>query len=331
MLKAISQANVAFAVGCVFATAVMEAVAGEPPYPTRPIRFVVPYAPGGGTDIEGRMLSDRLSRRLGQQVVVDNRGGANGNIGMEIVARAPADGYTIVIAVVGPWAINPSLYKLPFDVLNDFAPVIHVSSQFGVLAVHPSVAVKTVKDLIALAAGKPGAITYGSGGIGGFSHLSGELFALMTNTKMTHVPYKSTGAALADLGGGHIQLLFGGTIPTMPHIKTGRVRGLATTGPNRVVALPDLPTIAESGVPGYASLSWTAIGAPARTPPTVIERLNKELAEILQMPDIKEQYAAMGGEIAGGTPAQFQDFLKSEVTKFSRVIKEAKIRVDGGG
>ena len=320
-----------FAVGAVYATVggSVQAASREAAYPVRPIRFVVPYTPGGGADIEGRVLADKLSRRLGQQVVVDNRGGGNGNIGMEIVARAPADGYTLVIAVVGPWAINPHFYKSPFDVLRDFAPIIHVSSQFGVLAAHPALPAKTIKDLIALAHLKPDTLTYGSGGLGGFSHLSGELFALMANVRMTHIPYKSTGAALTDLSGGHIQLLFGGTIPTMPHIKTGRVRPIATTGPLRVAALPELPTISEAGLPGYESLSWTGIGAPAKTPGPIIDRLNRELVELLQTPDIKEQYTAMGGEIAAGTPKQFQDYLKSEFAKFGTLVRDAKIKVDG--
>lgn len=307
-----------------------QAIANESAYPSKPIRLVVPFVVGGSTDIEARLLGDKLTRRLGQQVLIENRGGASGTIGMEIVARAPADGYTIVIAVVGPWAMSPHLYKVSYDVFKDFAPIIHASSQAGVVVVHPSVPVKTVKELIALAKRKPLALAYGSSGTGGHSHLSGELFALMSNIKMTHVPYKGTGAALNDLGGGHIQAMFVGTVPALPHIKSGRVRALATTGAARVAVLPDLPTVAEAGVPGYEITSWTGISAPARTPATIILRLNKEFAAILQTPDIQERYAAVGATIAGGPPEKFRDHLKSEFAKFGKLIKEAHITKDSG-
>jgi len=260
--------------------------------------------------------------------VTDNRGGANGIIGMEIVARAPADGYTLVIAVVGPWAIHPYLYKLPYDVLKDFAPIIHVATTPGALVVHPSVQAKTVKELIALARQKPGALNYGSAGVGGFFHISAELFAFMTGIRMTHVPYKGPAAALTDLVGGHIQVMFNSAIVTVPHIVSGRVRALATTGTRRVAALPDVPTVAESGVPGYESSTWTAMGAPARTPRPIIERLNRELAAILQLPDVQERYAAGGSTATGGTPEQFRDYLQSELAKFSKLIKEAGIKAE---
>lgn len=305
-----------------------QAISKEPAYPARPIRFVVPYFPGGTPDIQGRRLAEKLRERLGQPIVIDNRPGANASIGMGIVARAPADGYTIVIAPVGPWAVNPHLYKLPYDVLTDFAPIIHVTTTPGVLVVHPSVPVKTVKELIALARKKPGELDYGSTGVGGFGHMSGELFALMTRIKMTHVPHKSIAAALTALIGGHIQVLFNVASPTIPQIKSGKVRGLATTGAARLDALPDLPTIAEAGVPRYENTTWNAIAAPARTPQPIIERLNKELNGILQMPDVQEAARVEGSTIIGGTPEQLRDFLKSEFNKFGKLVKAAGIKYE---
>ncbi|MFN7088194.1 MAG: Bug family tripartite tricarboxylate transporter substrate binding protein, partial [Burkholderiales bacterium] len=270
---------------CMIATG-FAAAAPAQDYPAKPVRFVVPFVPGGPTDIQGRMLGDKLTQRLGQQVIIDNRGGAGGNIGMELVARAPADGHTLVIATVGTWAVNPHLYKLPFDVLKDFAPIIQISSSPGVLVVHPSVPAKSVKELVALARARPGELNYGSSGVGGFGHISGELFTLMTGTRMTHVPYKSSAPSLTDLISGQIQVLFNNAISTVPHVKSRRVRALATTGASRSSALPELPTVAEAGVPGYENSSWSAVAAPAGTPKPILARLHQEFAEILKMPDI---------------------------------------------
>jgi tripartite-type tricarboxylate transporter receptor subunit TctC len=304
---------------------------GAAPYPTKPIRFVVPFVPGGPTDIQGRMLGDKLAQRVGQQVIVDNRGGAGGNIGMEIVARAPADGYTLVIATVGTWAVNPHLYQLSFDVVKDFQPITQVSTSPGVLIVHPTVNAKTVKDLIALAKEKPGALNYGSSGVGGFGHISGELFTLMTGTKMTHVPYKSSAPSLTDLIGGQIQVLFNNMISTTPHVKANRVRALATTGAKRSPALPDLPTIAEAGVPGYENSSWSAVAGPAGMPRQLVTRLHREFVEILKMPDIQQKHADVGAEIIASTPEQFHAYLKAEVAKFGKLVKAAGIKAASGG
>src|SRR5215212_542254 len=272
------------------------------PYPSKPVRLVVPFVPGGPTDIQGRMLGEKLSQRVGQQVIVDNRGGAGGNIGMEITARAPADGYTLVIATVGTWAVNPFLYQLPFDVVKDFSPITQVSTSPGVLIVHPSVNAKNVKELIALARDKPGELNYGSSGVGGFGHISGELFTLMTRTKMTHIPYKSSAPSLTDLISGQIQLLFNNMISTVPHVKGGRVRALATTGAKRSPALPELPTVAESGVPGYENSSWSAVAGPAGMPRPVVTRLHKDIVEILRLPDVQQKHAEVGAEIVASTP-----------------------------
>ncbi len=305
-----------------------QAISNEPAYPTKPIRFVVPYFPGGTPDIQGRRLAEKLRERLGQPIVIDNRPGANASIGMGIAARAPADGYTIIIAPVGPWAVNPHLYKLPYDVLKDFAPIIHVTTTPGVLVVHPSVPVKTVKELIALAQQKPGELNYGSTGVGGFGHMCGELFTMMAKVKMTHVPHKSIAAALTALIGGHIQVLFNVASPTIPQIKSGKVRALATTGATRLDALPELPTIAEAGVPGYENTTWNAIAGPARTPRPIIERLNKEFNAILQLPDLQEAARAEGSTIVGGTPERFYDYLKLELAKFGKLVKEAGIKYE---
>jgi tripartite-type tricarboxylate transporter receptor subunit TctC len=299
--------------------------AGQP-YPAKPIRLIVPFPPGGTSDIQARMLAERLQPRLGQQVIIENRGGANGSIGMEATVRSPADGYTIVIATVGTWSVNPFLYKLPYDVVNDLAPLVHMATTPGVLAVHPSVPVKSVKDLLALARQRPGDLNYGSAGIGGFGHMSAELFSLTAKVKFTHVPYKGSAPALIDLLGGHIQVLFNSALPTMPHIRTGRVRALATTGAKRLEILAELPTVAEAGIAGFENSTWSALGAPARTPRAIIERLNKEINAVLQVPEVREAARHEGSTITGGTPEQFGEYLKAELAKFGKLVKAAGIK-----
>jgi tripartite-type tricarboxylate transporter receptor subunit TctC len=328
MEQAFQQALLAialFAAASLFAT-----TAAAQPYPSKPIRFVVPFPPGGTTDIQGRMIADKLGPRLGQQVVIDNRGGANGAIGMEIVARAPADGYTMIISTVGTWTVSPHLSKLPYDVLTDFAPLIHIATTPGVMIVHPSVPVTSVKEVIALARQRPSELTFGSAGVGGFGHMCGELFSVLAKVKMTHVPYKGSAPALTDLMGGHIQLLFNSALPTVPHITSGRVRALATTGARRMSILPDLPTVAEAGVPGYENSTWSALGLAARTPQYIVDRLNREINAVLQLPDVQEAARAEGSMITGGTPEQFREILKSELAKFGKLVKAAGIKGDSG-
>ncbi len=311
---------------CALTLAAIASGAGAQQYPAKPVRFVVPFVAGGPTDIQARLLGEKLTQRLGHQFIIDNRGGANGNIGMELTAKSPPDGYTIVIATVGTWAVNPSLYKqMPFDVVKDFAPIVQISTSPGVLVVHPSVPVRNVKELIALARSKPGKLDYGSSGVGGFGHISGALFCLMTKTEMVHIPYKSSAPALTDLIAGQIQVLFNNAISTVPFIKSGQVRALAVTSLKRMPALPELPSIDESGVKGYDNSSWSAVGAPAGTPKEIIAKLNSELNQILKLPDIHEKHAVVGAVIIGGTPEQFGEYLKSEIAKFARVVKEAKI------
>jgi tripartite-type tricarboxylate transporter receptor subunit TctC len=310
----------------VCALAALPSISWAQNYPAKTVRFVVPFVAGGPTDIQGRLLGEKLGQRLGQQFIIDNRGGANGNIGMDLAAKSPPDGYTLVIATVGTWAVNPSLYKqMPYDPVKDFAPIMQVSSSPGVLIVHPSVPVKSVKDLVALARAKPGKLDYGSSGVGGFGHISGALFCLMTKTEMVHIPYKSSAPSLTDLIAGQIQVLFNNAISTVPFIKSGQARALAVTSLKRMQALPDLPTIDESGVKGYDNSSWSAVAAPAGTPRDIIMKLNGELNQILKLPDVQEKNAAVGADPVGGTPEQFGAYLISEIAKFARVVKEAKI------
>jgi tripartite-type tricarboxylate transporter receptor subunit TctC len=301
-----------------------------PPYPAKPIRLIVPYPPGGPTDAQGRMLGEKLEGRLGQQVIIDNRGGAGGNTGMEIAARGPADGYTLVIATVATWAVNPFLYKLPYDVLKDFSPITEVAMAPGVLIVHPGVNATNVKELIALATEKPGELLYGSTGVGSFGHLSGELFTQLTKTRMRHVPYTSSAPAISNLLSGEIQVLFNYTISVTPHVKANRLRALATTGARRSLAFPDIPTIAESGVSGYENASWSAIAGPAGMRKALVTRLNREIVEILRTPDMREKHAEVGAEIVAGTPEQFRTHLKSELAKFNKVVKAAGIKPAAG-
>ncbi len=302
----------------------------EAVYPAKPVRFVIPFPPGGTTEIQGRRLAERMWQRLGQPFVIDNRPGANGSIGMRITAQAPADGYTIIMANVGNWAVHPHLYKLDYDVLKDFAPIIRVATTPGIIAVHPSMPAKSVKDLIAMAAQKPGELTYGSNGFGGFSHLAGELFAVMTKVKLTHVPYKGAAPVMTDLIGNQIRMTFNSAAPLMPHLKTGRLRALATTHSERLAVLPDLPTVAESGVPGYDAATWSAIGARAGTPRHVIAVLNREFDAILKSAEMQESARADASIVDGGTPEQFGAYLKSELAKYGRLVKAADIRIDGG-
>jgi tripartite-type tricarboxylate transporter receptor subunit TctC len=297
-------------------------------YPSKPIRIVVPYVAGGATDITARQLGEKLSQRVGQPVLIDNRGGAAGNIGMEFAAKSVPDGHTILLSAVGAFAVNPHLYKLNYDAIRDLAPIILISTSAGLLAVHPSVPAKNVRELVALAKARPGELNYGSSGVGGFGHVSAALFTMMTGTKMVHVPYKSSGPALIDLMAGHIQLLFNNAISTVPQIKASRVRALAVTSIKRTRAVPDLPTLDEAGVKGYDQTAWSAIAAPAGTPKDIVARLNGEFNAILKLPDIQQKNAEVGSDIVGGTPEYFGDYLKSETAKFARIVKEAKITAE---
>ncbi len=297
-------------------------------YPTKPIRIIVPFAPGGGADILARLLGPKLSDSWGQPVIVDNRAGAGGIVGTEMVAKAPGDGYVLAMGYIGTHAINPSLYpKLSYDPVKDFAAVALVASIPSILVVHPSVPAKSVQELIALAKSKPGELNYGSGGVGTAPHLAGELFNTMAGVKMVHIPYKGSGPALTELLGGHVSLMFNTMIQTIPHVKAGKLRGLAVTCAKRSAAMPELPTIAESGLPGYEMVGWFGILAPAGTPNEIVTRLNTEINKILNMTDVKDRLATLGSEPTGiTTPEQFGTFIKAEITKWAKVVKESGMK-----
>jgi tripartite-type tricarboxylate transporter receptor subunit TctC len=298
-------------------------------YPSKPIHIVVPFAAGGTTDFLARAIAQDLGTSMGTTVIVDNRPGAGGNIGSDLVAKSAPDGYTLLLGTVGTHAINASLYKkMPYDTVKDFAPISLVASVPNILVVHPSVPAKSVKELIALAKAKPGALAFASSGNGSSIHLSGELFKSMTDVDMVHVPYKGSGPALTDLVGGQVQLMFDNMPSSFPHVKAGRLRALAVTSSKRSPAAPDVPTIAESGVPGYESVAWFGILAPAGTPPEIVKKLNAEIAKTLKSPEVMKRLASQGAEPVSNTPEQFAVYIKSEMAKWAKVVKTSGAQVD---
>ncbi|MDB5904279.1 MAG: hypothetical protein JWM26_3157 [Betaproteobacteria bacterium] len=289
-------------------------------YPTKPVRMIVGFAPGGGTDTTARALTPKLSERLGQQVIVDNRPGAAGNIATEIITKSPADGYTILMGTIAALAINPTLYgNLPFNPLRDLIPVTQAVDSTNILVVHPTVQAKNVKELIALA--KVKSLNGGSSGIGGAGHLALELFNVSAGTKITHVPYKGGGPAITDLLGGQINLIFATAASAIPHVQSGKIRGLAVTTLNRSKLVPDLPTVAESGLPGFEANNWYGLVVPAKTPKPVVDRLNKEMVAVLNLPDIKEVLFRQGLDAHPSTPEAFGKYIQAETAKWARVIK----------
>ena len=297
-------------------------------YPAKTVRWIVPWPPGGGADVLSRMLSPQLSEALKQQIVIDNRGGAAGNIGAELAAKSPPDGYTIVFAYSGTHSINPSIYrKMPFRE-SDFAPIIQLASVPQVLVVHPSLPVKSVKDLVTLAKKRPGELTYGSSGSGAFNHLTGALFSMKTGTQLTHVPYKGGGPAAVALLSGEITMILGEPATIVGFVKNGRVRALAVTGARRAPAMPELPTIAEAGVAGYDATSWNGMLAPAGTPADVIKRLNAEFNRIIGTPDMSKRMLDNGYEPVGGPPERFGELIRAEIAKWAPVVAAAGVRVD---
>jgi len=291
-------------------------------YPIKPIRMLVGYAPGGATDVTARVIALKLSSALGQQVVVDNRAGAGGNIATEITARALPDGYTLLMATSGQVAINPTLYKnLPFDVINDFAPVTLVVSSTNVLVVNPSVAAKSAKEFIALAKAKPMYLKYGSSGVGQASHLAGVIFESMAGAKMVHIPYKGGGPSMLALISGEVDLVFSNAVSVVPQMKAGKVRALAVTTASRSALLPDLPTVAEAGLAGYEANNWFGLIVPAKTPRAVVKQLNNEITMILNATDVKESLVRQGFEPSPSTPEVFSDYIRSESVKWAKVVK----------
>jgi len=298
-------------------------------YPSKPIRLVVPFPAGGTTDILARAVAQRLTQTLGQPVVVDNRPGAAGNIGSDVVAKSAPDGYTLLMGTVGTHAINPSLYaKMPYDHVKDFAPVILVAGVPNVLVVNPSVPVHSVQDLIKLAKEKPGQINFASSGSGTSIHLSGELFKTMAGVDMTHVPYKGSAPALSDLIGGQVQIMFDNLPSALPQIKGGKLRAVAVTSLARAPVLPDVPTIAESGLPGFEASSWFGVLVPVGTPAAIITRINADVNNWLQTQDAKDNMLAQGANAAGGSPQQFAAHIRAETDKWAKVVKASGAKVD---
>jgi tripartite-type tricarboxylate transporter receptor subunit TctC len=296
-------------------------------YPTKAIRFIVGFPPGGTNDIVARIVAPKLGENLGQQVVVENRGGANTAIATEMAARAAPDGYTILMNAPGH-ATNPSLIKLNFDPIKDFAFITLLAESQNLLVVHPSLPVKSVKELVALSKKRPGDINYGSSGIGTTVHLSAELFQYMTHIKWVHVPYKGGGPGLVGLLSGEVSLYFGNVPTVIRQARDGKLRAIATTGPKRSPAAPDIPTIAESGVPGYEVTTFYGLSAPAKTPRAIIERLHNATVRALKSPEVRERLQGLGAEPVGNTPEQYSAFIQSEIAKWAKVIKAAGIKAE---
>lgn len=324
--ETISRVCAALAAALLLSLAAIEVhAAASGSYPSRAIRIVDAFPPGGGSDFVVRTLAPKLADAFGQQVVVDNRGGANGIIGNEHVIRSAPDGYTLLI-VTGSYAANPSVYKLPYDPINDISILGQVAATSFLLVVHPSLPAKTVKELIALARARPGAINFGSTGTGGSTHLVMEYFKLAAQVDLTHIPYKGTGPAVSDLVGGQIQVMIAATAPVMPHVKSGRLRALAVTAPQRIPGAPELPTVLESGVPDYDVTSWYAIVGPRGLPGELVTRWNAELQRAVSFPDVRDRFAANGMEAVSGPPEAFASLLRRDVGRWAQVVKRAGIK-----
>ena len=305
---------------------VSQGALAQTPYPSKAIRFIAPFPPGGATDTLCRLLAQKLSDSLGQPVTVDNRPGASGNIGHELAMKTAPDGYTLLLTNSSTLTTNPHLFrKLPFDPLGDFTPVSLVATAGQVLVVHPSVPVSSVAELVKLAKTRPGQLNFGSGGKGIQSHISGEMFKSMTGVNIVHVPYKGTVQAVADLVAGQVQLVFSDMVPAMPHIKSGRIKPLAVTVAERSPALPEVPTMIEAGVPGYSATLWWAVALPKGAEASLVQRLNSELGRIIALPDVKERYASLGMTPAHSTPQGVTDLIRADTVKFGPILKAAGV------
>jgi tripartite-type tricarboxylate transporter receptor subunit TctC len=297
-------------------------------YPAKPVRVIVGLAPGGGTDIQARLLAQRLSANLNRSFVVDNRTGAGGTVAYALVAKSPADGYTL-LAVASGYSITPAVYsKLPYDPIKDFAPISLVVQAPILLMTHPSLPVKSTRELVALAKARPGVLNSASAGYGTSNHLALELFNLLAGTRITHVPYKGTGPALIDAMAGQVHVIFGNILSSLPYVRQGRLKALAVTSATRSKAVPELATVAESGVPGYETTTWHGWLAPAATPPAIINRMSGELAKAVRSPEVQESLAGDGGEPVGGSPEQFTRHLVAEIARWRKVVTDAGMRVE---
>lgn len=298
-------------------------------YPNRAVKLIVPFPPGGGTDILARPIAQKLSELWGQPVVVDNRGGAGGNLGTKLAAEAPPDGYTLILGVQGTHAVNQSLYSNPgFDATRDFAAITQIANTPNILVVHPSVPATSVSQLIALARQKPGGLNYATPGNGTPSHLATEMFKTMADVNLVHVPYKGSGPALTDMLGGQTQLWIANAPVVLPHIKTGKLRALATTSAKRPAIAPDVPTLAEAGLKDYEADTWYGLFAPARTPPPVLDKIHADIVKVLNLPEIRETFAAQGAEIVANSQAEFTRKVREDVAKWRKVVQQLQLKVD---
>lgn len=314
-------------IGAALALLALVPTAGAQEYPVKPIRLVIPFPPGGSNDVVGRMIAQQLGDHLGKQVVVDNRGGAGGVIGTEAVANAAHDGYTLLVISIAH-AVSPWLYKLNFDPIKSFTPVAILASGANVLVVHPDLPVHSVAELIALAKQKPGELNYASAGIGSFQHLGGELFKVTAGVNIVHVPYKGGGPALTDVLGGYTKIMFSSLVQTVPFVNNGQLRALGTGGARRAEILPDVPTIAEAGVPGYEATNWWGIVAPAGTPPAIVAKLHDAITDVQNSDYTKKQFAAQGAEGVQMSSAEFGTFMVTEMNKWERVVKESGMKAE---
>lgn len=327
-MQAIQNAVVRLAIALVSLAAVLPAHSQDA-YPTRPLRLVVPYPPGGASDVTARLIGQKVAESWGQQVVIDNRPGANGIVALEHVAKQPPDGYTLLLANLGPNAINPAIYaKLPYDPVKDFSPITLTTLVPQVLVVGPGFEAKTLKDLLDLARAQPGRLNYGNGGNGSSNHLGVELMASLAGVTLTAIPYKGDAQAMTDAMSGQVSMTLPTVVAAMPHIRAGKLRALAVGTKARVASLPDVPTMQEAGVPGYESFSWGGIMAPAGTPPAVVNKLHAEFVRILKLPDMQEKLAALGATVSAAGPAEFAAFLQAEIRKWDGVARRANIRLE---
>jgi tripartite-type tricarboxylate transporter receptor subunit TctC len=315
----------AFCIGNVLA----QSAKGGSTYPEKPVRVIVPNPAGGGVDIIARLVGQHLGERLGQQIVVDNRAGAGGTIGLGLLAKAPADGYTLGMGVTATLAIAPALYRsLPYDPQKDFEPVALIASVPLILAIHPSLPVASVKELMALAKRRPGQINYSSGGNGTPPHLAGELFKTLAKVDILHVPYKGGPPALTALVSGEVSLMFANTLPAVPHIKSGRIKALAVTSESRSDAFPQLPSISEAAIPAYSAVQWYGVLAPAGTPRPIVERLNREIRQVLRIDAVRKPLLEEGAELADQPPQRFGKFIKQEAEKWGAIVRQSGARID---
>ena len=297
-------------------------------YPAKAVRLIVPFPPGGSTDLVARVVGQKMADAWGKQVVIDNRPGANGMIGSDIVAKANPDGYSIVLGTIGPMAINASLYKMPYDILKDFAPISYTANIANVLVVNPTLAAKDVREMIAIARTRPGQLTFGSSGTGGAPHMAVELFKLLAKVNVVHVPYKGGGPAMADLVSGQISGSFASMPSAIAFIKSGKLRALGVSGTTRSPALPEVPTVSEAGVSGFSVLDWQGLFTTAKTPPEIVNKLNAETVRILALPDVVDRLTAAGVDIQTTTPKAWGDFVAAEISKWGKVVKEAGLKVE---